>query len=204
MDINSDKYKPNSHKSKELAKIPEKKIERVVSGKVKQKKKGGLSEIKNAFISEDADNISSYIKQELLIPSFKKLISDIVTDGIAILLYGEKGRAIKPGGNASKISYGRFFNSGRSEPTISRSRSAFSYDEVVIDSRDEAEEVLRRMDELLENYPAVSVADLCELIGVTCDRTMNKYGWTDIHTAYVARARDGGYMLKLPKPKPLD
>lgn len=203
-----DKYKPNSHKSKEEAKRAEKKVERVVTGVAKPKKKGELTKIKEAFISEDADNIKSYIKQELLIPSFKKLICDIVTDGISILLYGERGRSTKPG-NASKISYGRFFNSPQKDPrpalsAPSQSRSTVRYDEYLIESKAEAEEVLNRMEELIENYEMASVADLCEMIGITCDRTWNKYGWTDIHTAYVSRAREGGYLLNLPKPEPLN
>lgn len=202
MDTNLDKYRPNSHKSKELAKQPEKKIEKVVTGSVRQKKKSGLVKFKDAFISEDANNISSYLKQELVIPSIKKLVFDILVDGASILLFGEKGRLAKRG-NASKISYGSFYDSPRDTRSLSKPRTAVSYDEYVIESRGDAEEVLSRMDELIDNYKQVSVADLCELIGITCDHTLNKYGWTDIHTAYAARVRDG-YILKLPKPKPLD
>ena len=82
-------------------------------------------------------------------------------------------------------------------------RSGYSFDDIVLESRGEAEEVLSRMDELLEMYEIVSVADLYDLVGITHDYTDNNYGWTNIRTAEVVRVRNGGYMLKLPKVLPI-
>ena len=59
------------------------------------------------------------------------------------------------------------------------------------------------MDELIEHYGIVSVADLYDLVGITGSYTDNKYGWTDIRTAQVVRVRDG-YKIKLPRAIPLD
>ena len=77
------------------------------------------------------------------------------------------------------------------------------YDDIVLDKRDEAEDVLSRMDELISTYGMASVADLYELVGVTGNYTDNKYGWTDIRSASAIRVRDG-YLLKLPKALPLN
>ena len=60
------------------------------------------------------------------------------------------------------------------------------------------------MDELIATYGVVRVADFYELVGVTGNYTDNKYGWTDIRNASVVRARDGGYIIKLPKAFPID
>ena len=57
-------YKPNSHKYKEEQKnLPaeRKKVEKVVTGKVKTKKKSEASKLKDVFISEDVSNVKSYI-----------------------------------------------------------------------------------------------------------------------------------------------
>ena len=54
------------------------------------------------------------------------------------------------------------------------------------------------MDDLIETYGLVSVADFYDLVGVTGDYTDNKYGWTDLRNANVIRVRDG-YMIKLPR-----
>ena len=67
----------------------------------------------------------------------------------------------------------------------------------------EAEEVITKMDELIDTYGMVSVADLYDLVGKTSEYTDNKYGWTNIRTAEVIRVRDG-YMLKLPKVTPIN
>ena len=88
-------YQSNSHKSKaeraEIAKAAEeKKVKKVVSGKVKTKKNDGRK-LASMFISEDAADVKSYVIMDVLIPAIKKAISDIVTDGIDMILYGGKG-----------------------------------------------------------------------------------------------------------------
>ena len=59
------------------------------------------------------------------------------------------------------------------------------------------------MDELIDTYGNVSVADLYDLVGKSSEYTDNKYGWTNLRNAEPVRVRDG-YMLKLPKPGPID
>lgn len=49
-----EEYKSNSHKSRQNQNddIPEKRVEKVVSGSVKSKKKNGLQKITNVFVPE--------------------------------------------------------------------------------------------------------------------------------------------------------
>lgn len=199
-------YKPNSHKSKENkdAPVEDKKVEKIVKGVVKTKKKNEIRKLADVFISEDVANVKSYIFEDVLIPSIKKAISDIVGNGIDMILFGKSG-IHKSSSNASKISYRSYYERDKDRrPTgETRTRSGYSYDEIVLDSRGEAEDVLSRMEELISTYGLVSVADLYDLVGITGNYTDNKYGWTDIRIASVARVRDG-YLLKLPKALPLD
>ena len=62
-------YKPNSHRfreeQKQLAPVEKKKVEKVVKGSVKTKKKGNLSKISDVLISEDANNVKSYILMDV-------------------------------------------------------------------------------------------------------------------------------------------
>lgn len=64
----------NSHRSKELAakNAQHKKVEKIVKGKVKTKKKSEISKFKDVFISEDAKDVKSYIIMDVLIPAAKK------------------------------------------------------------------------------------------------------------------------------------
>lgn len=198
-----EEFKPNSHRSKEEKQ--EKKIEKVVSGTVKPKKKSEIRKFADVFIQEDVNNVGSYILQDILVPAVKKAISDIVTNGIDMILYGETGRTKKKS-PSSNVSYRSYYERDRERDCdryASRNRNSYSYDDIIIDNRGEAEEVLSRMDELIDTYGLASVADFYELVGVTGNYTDNKYGWTDIRNASVVRVRDG-YIIKLPKALPLN
>lgn len=200
----SEEYKPNSHKFREgqSEALTEKKVEKVVRGKVKTKPKSGVSKITDIFISEDASNVKSYIMMDVLVPAVKKAISDIVRDGIDMILYGES-RGRRSSTSSSYVSYRDYSRSDdRDRFRDSRTRSGYNHDDIILESRGEAEEVLTRMDELIDTYGVVSVADLYDLIGKSCEYTDNKYGWTNIRNAEPIRVRDG-YMLKLPKALPI-
>ena len=82
-------------------------------------------------------------------------------------------------------------------------RGRFRYEDIIFPNRGEAEKVLDKMEELIDYYGLVSVADLYELVGLAGDYPDNKYGWTSIRSAEVMRVRNG-YILKLPKAIVLD
>lgn len=203
-----DDYKPNSHKSRETQKEKSseerKKVDKVVTGIVKTKKKSEIKKFTDVFISEDISNVKSYLLTDVLVPAIKKLVIDTVTDGINMILNGGTGRGHKST-NASYVSYRQYSDTrdnGR-YGNESRGRSGYNYDDIILESRGEAEDVLSRMDELIDMYGTVSVADMYDLVGKTCNYTDNKYGWTNIRNAEPIRVRDG-YMLKLPKALPIN
>lgn len=204
-------YKPNSNRFKELEKNKEnndeKRIEKVVAGPVKTRKKSKLGKFAEEFISEDAKNVKSYVFGEVLIPAIKKAISDIVTDGIDIILYGESRRGGRIRSTADKVSYRNYYDRdsrlSRASDRNTLSISGYSYDDVILSSRGEAEDVLTRMDELMDTYGLVRVADLYDLVGITGNYTDNKYGWTNITRAEIVRTRDG-FMIKMPRAVPID
>lgn len=201
-----EEYKSNSHKAREARKetLPEKKVEKVISGTAKSKKKNELKKFADVFISEDANNVKSYILLDVLVPAVKKAISDIVTNGIDMILYGESGRT-KKNSTASKISYRSYYEkeNNRRDYTNQRARSGFDYDEIIFENRGDAEAVLDAMNEIISQYNVVSVLDLYDLADVSTDNyTAKNYGWTDISGCKAVRVNDG-YVLKLPRALPL-
>lgn len=205
-----DDYKPNSYKSKEEQqaaseeKKPEKKLEKVVTGKVKTKKKSGFRKFADTFVSEDAKNVKSYVLTDVLIPAAKKAISDVVTDGINMILYGGTGRG-KKSSSVANVSYRSYYDQGNRDRYTTdnpRTKTGYNYDDIVLETRGEAEEVLRQMMDLIETYDVVSVADLYDLVGMTGQYTDNNYGWTNVRNAEIKRVRDG-YLLVLPKVLPI-
>jgi hypothetical protein len=203
-----DDFVPNSHRFKEeqksqLAERKEKPpVQKVTKGKVKMKKKSEFHKLADTFISEDASKVKSYVVGDVLIPAIKKAISDIVTNGIDMILYGETGRSKRS--TSSRVSYRDYYDSRRDDrrPDTSSLRSRYDFNDVIFESREEAKEVLERMDELIDLYGVASIADFYDLAGITGNYTDNKYGWTNLSAADIVRVRDG-YMIKLPRVRPL-
>lgn len=200
-------YQPNSHKSKEEGTTElatrEKKVQKVVTGKVKTKTNEGRK-LANIFISEDAANVKSYVFMDVLVPAIKKAISDIVTDGIDMILYGGKGSGRKDR-NTNKVSYRNYYDDKRDDHRDNsyRARNRFDYEDLIFDSRGEAEAVREQMVEIIDRYGFVTVADMYDMADIPAPYTSSKYGWTNIRTAEAVRVRDG-YVLKLPKAMPID
>lgn len=202
-------YTPNSNKYKkeqEEKKKEEKKLTSVVSAGAKTKKKSEMAKLSDIFISEDIHNVKSYVFLDVLVPAIKKAISDIVTNGIDMILYGESGRSDRKRSGASKVSYGSYYRSDRDRDRREsvRARSGFDFDDIVFDNRGDAESVLTAMEDVIDQYGVVSVGDLYDLADVSTNNyAINKYGWTDLRSAEVVRTRDG-YMIKLPRALPLN
>lgn len=198
-------YQPNSHKYKNekgQAQGEKKKVEKAIQGTAKVKKSNELRKITDIFISEDIANVKSYIVMDVLIPTIKKAVSDIIKNGIDMILYGSVSPT-RSNSTANRISYSKYYDDNRNTVRDSRAKSGFRSDDIIFDNRGEAEIVLSRMDELIDTYGIVTIADLYDLAGVTGDYTTNNYGWTNIRSAEVVRARDG-YIIKMPKAMPID
>ena len=193
-------YPPNSHKSKvEESTETTKRVEKVVTGKIK--KKSEVRKLADIFVADDVANVKGYIVNELIIPTVKNTISNIVRDGIDMLLFGSPRRDNKPRGAIGHVDYTKY---SRDEPrSVNNSRAAvYRHEDVVVDTRGEAEEVITQMEAVIETYGMVSVADLYDLVGISGNYTDHKYGWTNLHNAEPIRVRDG-YLIKLPKALPL-
>ena len=198
----------NSHKAREERKqaankpSEEKRATKVVRGKVKAKKNDGRK-LASIFISEDASNIKNYVLFDVVVPAIKKAIYELVVGTLDMSLYGGRGRGQRP--TADKISFRDYSEISRKDERnygCSKTASGYTYDDIVVETRGEAEAVLSRMDEIMEEYKIVRVADLYDLVGITGNYTDNNYGWTNIINAGIVRVRDG-YKIKMPRAIPL-
>ena len=179
----------------------EKKIKKVVKKPARTKKKSELRKFANEFIVDDVKNIKSYVITDVLIPTIKDTIWDILTNTLDMFLFNgskEHGKGRKKG---SKISYRDYYDSS-SKKRSHEIRDRFDFDDLEFDSRSEADAVLTGMFEVLENYDVVTVSDMYDMADVTAPYTANRYGWTTLRTAEVVRVRNA-YILKLPRPKPI-
>lgn len=193
-----DKYEPNSHKSKE----EQKQLPKVVQGTVVKKKKSDIGKLADVFIAEDAKNVKNYILMDVVVPLIKNAIEDIVTNGIRMILRGETS-ARKSSTAASKVSYRSYYESRDNDRHVNQTRTTgYSYEDLIFESRGEAEDVRTRLDEAIDTYGMVSVGDMFDLAGITCNYTDYNYGWTNIRNAEIIHVREG-YLLKMPKALPI-
>lgn len=195
-------YTPNSHKYKaEQAAASEKpKAEKVVTGAVVTKKKNAAVKFADVFISKDIHGLGSYILDDFVIPTTKKLLSDVLKYAVDTIFYGKSG-ASKARTSGDYVSYNNYSNKRddrRDEPR----RSVFDYDNFTYASRGDAEMVLERMRDMIDRYGAVSVNDLYDMVDKTAPFTAARYGWTSLRGAEITRGRDG-YNIELPRAIPL-
>jgi hypothetical protein len=192
-----------------------KNIERVVHGEVVRRKRPFSRRLKEAFIGGDAISVREYLLEDVVLPNFRDLIIDVVNGGVERLVLGESrashrrmnGRVV---GLPGRVDYRGFSQSPvRSlrddprEPVSRRSRGAHNFEEIILESRPEAEMVLDGLFAILERYEQVAVSDLYELIGESANFTDFRYGWTDLRGSRIEHIRQG-YLLNLPPPEPLE
>ena len=204
--------KPNSHKYKDSLKEQEEsremtlpKNEKVISGTAIKKKKSGPRKFIENFLAEDIKDIGSYIFDDVIVPNIKTLVCNGVSDAINMLLWGKAGyqrnnSSVRYAGGAKpRVAYNKVSERG---PTISRRSSAYSFDDLVLAKRSDAEEILCNLDEQLYSYGMVSVGDLYEFAGLTPNWTDHNYGWTDLRGANIVRDPNG-WCIKMPKAIPI-
>lgn len=183
---------------------PEKKqIKKVVHGKVQVKPKSEVKKFADSFFAEDMTRVKSYIWDDVIKPFAKNVMYAIISEGSSMLIFGD--RAPRSGVNQNRTPYGSMFN--RQVPVTARpvaeTRNVYSYNDVVIETRGEAIEVLEYLRDLLTTYGMVSVSDFYESVGKIGEVTDHKYGWTNLDYVDIVRVMGGGYMLKLPRAVPL-
>lgn len=195
--INSDLYKPNSYKSKKEAK--KKEVKAVVKHAETREQPVG-KKLANTFLSEDVDNVKTYIVMDVLIPAIKDAISEIIHNGSDMLIFGTtRNNRSRNSRGGTYVSYNNMSKSQRPERDAGK-RSIHDFREITYDSREEASLVLEELFEIIQQYEEASVADLYSLSNITPNFTDNKYGWRDVSGTRVQAIRGGRFIIDLPRP----
>lgn len=207
-------YPGNSHAAKaapakeESARVP---LERVVKGEVVKRKQPLGRKIAETFTSEDAQGVGNYVVMEVIVPAFRDMVVDAGKQALERIFYGEGTRRRSAGvGGAGYTNYGKMYSGSstgrpREEPrTMSqKARATHNFDEVILESRAEAEMILDTLSARIDQYDVASVSDMLDLLGITGSYTDEKWGWVNLVGSRVRPVREG-YLLDLPKPVALD
>jgi len=160
-------------------------------------------------VAHKAHNIGSSLFEEIIMPAIKSIISDFFSNGIDMMLFGERGQSSR---SYRRRDYNRMSTRKHSTSRRSRSRrpvhhNRFEMDDdvdiaaenIIFDTRDDAKMTLARMAESIAKYDWVTMGDLYSFVGLASDHIHERYGWDSIDEARVVRVRSG-YILDLPEP----
>ncbi len=208
-------FPSNSHVSKreskveKIEKIEDKRILKVVKGDVIRRKKPLGTRFVEAFFGGDGKGAMDYVVDDVLLPALKDMVTDAVSEGVQRLIRGDsrppsRHTTSRP---SSHVNYGGYSdrNGRREEPRRSdrRTRSSRRIEQIILSSRDEAEDTLAEMFNTLERYGSVSVSELYEMVGIEGTHVDDAWGWTDLYDAGVRRLNRDQWLIKLPDPEPL-
>jgi hypothetical protein len=214
-----DDFPANSSKAKTKAAPAPKpqqreKLEPVTSAKTAGRKRGLGRHFKETFFNGSGKEAFGYMVEDIVLPSVKDMILDALHGGLDRLFNGD--RAAKPrgtpswmSGGAGHVNYGGYSNPTKAaqetQPrTLSRrARAQHSFDDIIIPTRQDAEEVLDQLFEQLSRYGGVTVAELYTLTDIQPSHTDMKWGWTSLRGAKAVKLRTGGFLLDLPEPEAL-
>lgn len=190
-----------------------KKIESVVANPVVAQSGGLGKRLKQMFIGGDSRSVISYVIEEVLVPQIRSMIAEAATQGFERLIYGESANRRRTPSGAGPTDYRKYAQSSarpagsqirREHPNEPNAKLAKSrIDTLLFATRQEADVVVERMYDLIQDYQQVSVADVCSLVGWTSNHTDHKWGWTEMNGVDIRYARNG-YILELPPPSTLE
>lgn len=198
-------YEGNSNVNK---KQPEREKIKPITNNVAVKKESEFKKFKKNFFAEDAKTVKGQVFTSVIIPGIQRLITDMVKTSIDVLIYGGRSKDNRDS-RAGYVSYSSYSNrNARSEynkipEAVYNKNSAFSFNEVVLFDRGDAEEVLMSLRDQIDRYGMVSVADFYDMVGQSAPYTANKYGWRNLDNVVIDRVRDG-YSINFPKATPLE
>jgi len=181
----------------------------VVSGKVNIKKKSEGKKFLEAMFQGDLVTIKDSIVDNVFVPAIKELIWNTIERAVKGLMYGDFSSSRNSERNsipARQVDFTRFSDRRRRDDYYDRGHDdIYDYGEIFLQERRDAEALLDRINELLDKYQWVSVAQLYELAGLRGRYTDHNYGWRerDRNDIYITTTR-GGYLVKMPRPRPFD
>ena len=197
----------------------EHKLEPVISGGVELKRQSGVGKFFRQLFAEDLKDVRRTFVDDVVTPFVTDTISGILHDGIDLLIPGSKRRLKRSERGLfynQRTRYDRVRTSLNSGGVFRRSYDRDSRDDdddddveafddelFIFATRGKAQDVYDGMEDAIELWNAVSVADLYDLADIKDPKiewTGKNWGWTSMEGVEIRR-RGRKWYLYLPKVK---
>lgn len=211
---NADKAKKDAkgspEKSQPVTAPVKKEIKKVVTGDAVVKQKSLGTKFKDVFFGGDFKATMRYVAADVVLPAIRDIIVNTTTEGIKRAVYGENNMRrsggmmsnYRPKTNYSSISSpfrpdprGNVFMPDQAPRRVMSARKEMN--DVIVASRSDAEHILERMLDCIDQYESVTLADLYAMLGMPSSHVDNKWGWTYIKDAQIQQVQEG-YSIRLP------
>lgn len=203
-----------------------KQVKKVVSGKVSQRPKSLGKRFKDMFVS-DSSNFAEHVVENVVVPTVKDMALSIATQmvdgfrqGVEEMLFGPDGkerrrRTTSYGTGRPVVNYTRYSSTSsvrrtsadRDRPVRGEAlRRSNRVKEIIVETRDDGDAVIEELDAIIDN-PNVghcTVGDFYAACGESTRSTDEEWGWTDLSQARVVKLDEDEYLIKMPRPHPID
>lgn len=177
-----------------------KKLAPIASGSVE--KRSGISKFLSEFFAADAPTIGRHLVNDVLRPAALRLLDDTITTAKDVALYGDNAAPAQKNKKeivGTKVSYDKVSEKKKLEVVDTK-----RFDYPVVATKKDADTVLQTLNDVIEQYDMVTVADMYDLCGIKdYPFTANSYGWNTLNDAIVVHTSDG-WLIKPSNPRPID
>lgn len=198
---------PSNSMSKKAAEETPPTQKKIISGEAVLRKPSTGAKIKNVLWGSHAKMAMGFVVTSVVLPAVRDLAEDAVTSFIRGMFNGPGERNTGPRrvGNSNYVNYSSYAKKEEAPKRVisDRGRATHNFDELVLSTRAEGDQILGNLQELIEQYGFAKVSDMYEMAGVSGSFADNKWGWSDISSARV-RAINGGYLLEMPRTEASD
>ena len=193
-------FPSQSHKSHEP-----REVQPVTKSPARERKAPVSRRLRESFFQGSAETAWSSMIWNSFIPGLADQLENAMHEGLSTLfggtstVYGRSGRRQSVGGRISRHSPDRALGGGQShtsrvdvDPRDRHNASVYE-----IDSRAEAEEVLRALNNSIDQFDVVTFAEFLQLVRKSPEHTDFGWGWDDLGGTKIVHSR-GIYYVDLP------
>lgn len=151
-------------------------------------------------LQKDISNSVENAIDQVLIPKFMDLISDFLVD--VVQRFFGKGSSGSRSGDRRRSGYGDHYGRDRSTTVSDRKVDGpFNYEEVICDTKREAEDVLDKVQDIIDRYDVASINDLYKAADLDLGPyTYGDYGWDSLRDVKLRPTADRRYIIRMPRP----
>lgn len=205
---NSNKARREADKQELATKQEPNKKDIKANVKAKVKKETFRSKLKRAFFGDNVENVGDYMFFDVGVPAFKATISDMIGNGIEVLLFGEaRGRRRDRGTDYARVS--RDSRDRRDRDHYDRDRGdnrVVSYRDLFFEDKADAQRFVADIYDYVKDYGRISVSVYMSIGGLTSTSwDDNHKGWykEDLANLGLIRTRYG-WEIDVPRPQRMD